>query len=501
MHKRVMVDMSTTLIHHGHIRLLQRASEHGKVIVGLTTDDEIISKKGYEPELSYEQRKEVLEAIRYIDEVVPTPWLIDDTVLEQYNIDLLVHGDDNANHIEENKLLIFPRTEGISSTLMRERVLKSYAQKKSQNVLLNPGPATTTYSVKLAQVVDDICPREIEFGDLMEWVSEALTEIVADKEEYTTILFGGSGTAVIESILTSVVPHDKKLLIVNNGAYGKRMCQIADAFEMNYIEFKSSPIEPIDMQNLHKTLAEDSEISHLAFIHNETTTGLLNDLNAFSELSEKYGVELIVDAMSSYAALPIDMQKQNISYLAASSNKNIQGMAGVGFVIAKKKDLENLKEIKPRSFYLNLYMQYRNFTKTHQMRFTPPVQTLYSLKQAIVEAKEEGIEKRHQRYSRSWKTLTEGLKKLGLKYLVDDKDHSKIITSIFIPDGVDFNQMHNFFFEKGFTIYPGKVDEFNTFRVANIGEIDYEDIEDFLDLLNRYIKEDNALFFNINDPS
>ena len=487
MKKRVMVDMSATLIHHGHIRLLKKAKELGRVIVGLTTDEEIRDKKGYEPELSFEQRKEILEAIVYVDEVVPTPWLIDEKVLEQYDIDLLVHGDDNSNDVDESKVVIFPRTKGISSTLLRERVMLAYAQKKSQNILLNPGPATTTPTVKLAQIVDDICPREKEFGDLMEWVSTELTKMVADLDRYTAILFGGSGTAAVEAILTSVVPNDKQVLIVNNGAYGKRMCQIAQRFGIGYIEYKSSPIEPIDLKALEESIQVNDNLSHLAVVHNETTTGLLNNLDDLGALAKKYNLELIVDAMSSYAALPIDMKAQNITYLAASSNKNIQGMAGVGFVIAKKSALEKLKEIEPRSFYLSLYEQYQNFIKSHQMRFTPPVQTLYALKQAIVEATEEGIENRYKRYSKSWETLVNGLKALGLQYLVDDKHHSKIITSIFIPQGVDFEDMHDYFYARGFTIYPGKVEAFDTFRVANIGDIDYRDMEKFLALLKGYL--------------
>ena len=492
MSKKIMVDMSATLLHHGHIRLLKKASEHGEVIVGLTTDEEIIAKKGYEPELTFEQRKEVLEAIEYVSKVVPTPWLLTEETLKQYDIDLLVHGSDNSNEINEDNLLIFPRTEGISSSDIRENVIKAVAQKKSRKILLNPGPATTTYSVKMAQVVDDICPREYEFGDLMEWVSTELTKIVADPKEYTSILFGGSGTAVVEAVISSVVPHDKKVLIVNNGAYGKRMCQIAEAYDMDFIEFESSPIEPIELDKLENAIKENNNISHLAVIHNETTTGLLNNLDDLGELAKKYDLELIVDAMSSYAAIPINMQKQNITYLMASSNKNIQGMAGVGFVIANTKAIERVKDIKPRNFYLNLYAQYENFIKTHQMRFTPPVQTLYALKQAIIEAKEEGIENRYERYSKSWQTLVNFLKANDLKYLVKDEYHSKIITSIFMPDGVDFNDMHDYFFERGFTIYPGKVADFNTFRVANIGEIDYRDMEDFLKLLEEYLDENKG---------
>jgi 2-aminoethylphosphonate-pyruvate transaminase len=192
--------------------------------------------------------------------------------------------------------------------------------------------------------------------------------------------------------------------------------------------------------------------------------------------------------MSSYAAVPIDMKKENIHYLLASSNKNIQGMAGVGFVIGNIVSLEKLKKIKPRNFYLNLYAQYNNFIKTKQMRFTPPVQTLYALKQAIIETKEEGVENRYIRYSKSWEVLTSGLRELGLKYLVEDEYHSKIITSIFIPKGVDFNLMHDYFYNKGFTIYPGKISDFDTFRIANIGEIDSVDIKNFLMELKFYLE-------------
>jgi len=382
---------------------------------------------------------------------------------------------DDASHLERAVTKILPK--------IKEKEMKEI----KRNVLLNPGPATTTNSVKMAQIVPDICPREKEFGDLMEFVSLGLTKIVGNPEEYTAILFGGSGTAVVESMLSSVVPHDKTVLIVNNGAYGKRMCQIVSTYDMKYIEFKSSPIKPIDLASLEDVISKNSNISHLAVIHHETTTGLLNNLSDLGSLARKYGIEFIVDAMSSYAALPINMKSLNIHYLTASSNKNIQGMAGVGFVIADRNSLEKLKDIKPRSFYLNLYAQYENFIKAHQMRFTPPVQTLYALKQAIIEAEEEGIETRYQRYSKCWELLIKELKMMNLKYLIDDMYHSRLITSIFIPPGVDFNDLHDFMYEKGFTIYPGKVNDYDTFRVANIGAIDYKDMEAFLVLLKGYL--------------
>lgn len=358
-----------------------------------------------------------------------------------------------------------------------------------RNVLLNPGPATTTDSVKLAQVVTDICPREKEFGDLMEYCATEITKFVGDPKEYATVLFGGSGTATVEAILSSVVPENGRILIIDNGAYGKRMCQITKIYKLDTVVFESSSIEPIDLKALEEVIKGEKGLTHLAIIHHETTTGLLNDISAVGKLCDNYDISFIVDSMSGFAAIPVDMKTMNIDYLAASSNKNIQGMAGIGFAICNKKALLATESIPMRNLYLNLYAQYAYFEKTHQTRFTPPVQTFYALKQAIIETKEETIVKRYDRYAKSWETLLSGIEEMGLEYLIDREHHSKIITSIIEPknDKYDFDEMHDFFFERGFTIYPGKVNNYDTFRISNIGQIDYKDMEDFLKVLKEYL--------------
>ncbi|GAB1772730.1 2-aminoethylphosphonate aminotransferase [Priestia megaterium] len=359
-----------------------------------------------------------------------------------------------------------------------------------RNILLNPGPATTTDTVKYAQIVEDICPREKEFGETMEFISAELTKFVGNPEKYTTVLFGGSGTAAVESILSSVIDNGT-VVIINNGPYGERMCKIAAVYGLNYAEYKSSAEQAIDMNDLEAFIKKIStNVSYLALVHCETSTGLLNDIEQIGEFCAVKNIEMIVDAMSSYAAVPIDMQKMNISYLAASANKNLQGMAGVSFVIANKDRLEKTEQMKPRNLYLHLYDQYRYFQMNKQMRFTPPVQTMYALKQAIIETQWEGIEKRYERYSKSWTTLTDGITRLRLTYLVPKTHHSKIITSIIEPSDkkYNFDIMHDFFYKQGFTIYPGKVDKLETFRIANIGDITYRDIERFLHLLEQYLK-------------
>ncbi|APF23164.1 aminotransferase class V-fold PLP-dependent enzyme [Clostridium butyricum] len=386
-----------------------------------------------------------------------------------------------------------------------------------RNILLNPGPATTTDTVKNAQVVPDICPREEEFGQVMEFVSKELTNLAAHDDEYTTVLFGGSGTAAVEAMISSVVDKDI-LLIINNGAYGKRICEMAEIYDLNFIEFIGSPVNGIDFIKLEQIISEyntkkrsiknklndykgivgkynikneDDEIkiiSHIAVIHHETTTGILNDIHRVGGLCSKYNIDLIVDGMSSFAGIPIDMKSSNIKYLASSSNKCIQGMAGVSFVIAEKELLVNTKIIKPRNLYLNLYNQYEYFQKNYQMRFTPPVQVLYALKQAIIETKAETIERRYERYVKCCEILWEGLEKLDLKLLVPKEKSSMLLTSIVEPEvkGYNFDSLHNYLYEKGFTIYPGKVLSKNTFRIANIGDIYPENMRKFIEILEEY---------------
>lgn len=363
-------------------------------------------------------------------------------------------------------------------------------QKVQRNILLNPGPATTTDSVKFAQVVPDICPRENDFFHIMNFVSSELTSLVADIDQYATVLFGGSGTAAVESILSSVMT-DGAIVIINNGAYGKRLCEIAKAYQLDWIEFKSPPDNAIQLDELQSFIQGlPQTVSYLAVVHNETTTGLLNDVEAIGTICKEKNIEMMVDAMSSFAAIPIDMKKMNISYLAASSNKNLQGMAGISFVIAKKSELEKEKTTKPTNYYLNLYSQYQYFIETGQMRFTPPVQTIYALKQAIIELKNEGVKERYERYSQLWETLIAGLTRLGYKYIVPKENHSKLITAIVEPTckTYDFTKMHDFFYKNRITIYPGKLKNMNSFRVANIGDLTKGDIDLFLTLMEKYLQ-------------
>lgn len=381
----------------------------------------------------------------------------------------------------------------IKQILPRVRALESYPAVE-KNILLNPGPATTSDRVKYAQIVPDICPREKEFGMVLEDVRNRITDIVADREGYTTVLFGGSGTAAVESILSSIISDGDKMIIINNGAYGERMCEIASVYGLKFREFESPLHEPIDLVKLVELIEADQEITHLALVHNETSTGLLNNIAAVGGLCKAKGIDLIVDAMSSFGAVPIQMEEMNVSYLASSANKNLQGMAGVSFVVSNKELLQK-GEKKPKSYYLDLFAQHEYFEKHRQMRFTPPVQTIYALRQALVELSIETREGRYDRYKACWGVLVEGLRDLKLETLVEEEHHSKIITAIIEPShpAFSFQDLHDKLQRKGITIYPGKNKVLRTFRVANIGDITPGDIQLFLQTLREYLFETGFL--------
>lgn len=368
-----------------------------------------------------------------------------------------------------------------------------------RNILLNPGPATTTDSVKFAQVVPDICPREKEFGKMVDWIQTQLVSFAGSVENNVCVLMGGSGTAAVEMTISSVVPENGGLLVINNGAYGERMLNIASIYNIATVEYNSSNYECIDYTALQKSIEEgkhllqsqNKTLSHIAVVHHETTSGLLSDMGAIGKIADEYKLSLIVDAMSSYGAMPIDMDRDNIDYLISSSNKNLQGMAGIGIVICNKQKVESTRDIPKRNLYLHLYDQYAYFLKTKQFRFTPPVQTMYALKQAIDETLAETIAVRYKRYRDSYKTLRSGMEQLGFRVLVADECSSGFITTFFDPKDAtyDFDSMHDYLYERGFTIYPGKVSQAKTFRIANIGDIDANDIEQFLVCLQAYINE------------
>jgi len=363
--------------------------------------------------------------------------------------------------------------------------------KIKRNVLLNPGPATTTDSVKLAQIVPDICPREKEFADLMKSFRKDLLGIVhADPEQYTSVLFCGSGTINMDVCLNSLLPEDKKILIINNGAYSTRAVEICQYYGLAYIELKFSVYGLPDLQQIDETLDRNPDVAVVYTTHHETGTGILNPISEIGAIAHRHGAVFITDTTSSLAMIPINIEKDNIDFCMSSCQKGIMGMTGLSFVIGKKDIIVKSKDYPKRSYYCNLFLQYDYFEKTGEMHFTPPVQTVYAAVQALKEYYAEGEQAKWERHLRVNKAIHEGIAQLGLQEAIDPSIQSGLVVSVLYPDNPkwSFEKVHDYCYERGFTIYPGKITTANTFRLCSLGAIDEHDIKEFMVILKQAIE-------------
>lgn len=359
----------------------------------------------------------------------------------------------------------------------------------TRKILLNPGPATTTQRVKNAQIVSDICPREHEFGALVSAAREKLVRVPAGGGDYTAVLLGGSGTAAMESCLSSLIPPDGRVLIAANGAYGERAIKIAQAYGIAHVPLRSSWQQAIDVEAVAAALSVEPRPTHLFFVHHETTTGLLNPFEALAKLCRERGVTTIVDAVSSYAGMAIDLQRAPVDFLFSSSNKCVQGFAGLGFVLGRRAALAASERYPRRGVYLNLFDNWKQQEADGQFLFTPPVQVVYALDAALDELFEETPARRYARYAACYETMLAGMEALGFELLLPRELHSKLLTTFHEPStpGYGFDAMHDYLFARDITIYPGKLGAQSTFRIANIGDLVPADMERFLSVMREYL--------------
>lgn len=362
-----------------------------------------------------------------------------------------------------------------------------------RNILLNPGPATTTDTVKFAQVVPDICPREKEFAVLMQNIREDILKIVhAPSSKYTTVLFCGSGTLNMDVCLNSLVPEGKKILIINNGAYSTRAAEICDYYNVPYVNLQFPVNSLPDLNIIERTLQEDADIAVVYSTHNETGTGILNPIREIGKLAHEHKAISIVDTTSTLAMRPINIKEDNIDFCMASAQKGLMAMTGLSFIIGDKEIIERSKDYPKRSYYCNLYLQYHYFKATGEMHFTPPVQTIYATAQALKEYFKEGELDKWARHQRVFDAIHNGLDRLGFRDVIKREWQSGLVVSVIHPDDPkwNFDKVHNYCYERGFTIYPGKISATNTFRLCSLGAIDTDDIENFFkvfqDALNFY---------------
>lgn len=363
-----------------------------------------------------------------------------------------------------------------------------------RNILLNPGPSTTTDTVKMAQVVPDICPREKEFAGLMNQMREDLVRIVhGPLDEYTAVLFCGSGTINIDICLNSLLDKDKKALIINNGAYSTRAAEVCEYYGLPHINLVLPVDDVPDMELVGRTLDDNPDIGLVYITHNETGTGIGNPIREIGRMAHEHGATFVTDTTSTYAMVPIDVKRDNIDFCMASAQKGIMGMTGLSFIVGRKDIIEKSKDYPKRSYYCNLYMQYDFFKRTGEMHFTPPVQTIYAARQALDEYFAEGEEAKWARHTRVMNAIHDGLAALGFREAIRREIQVGLVASVIYPDDENWNfeKVHDYCYERGFTIYPGKITGANTFRLCALGAIDVSDIEDFFAVLKQALKANN----------
>lgn len=356
--------------------------------------------------------------------------------------------------------------------------------------LLTPGPLTTTETVK-KEMMFDHCTWDDDYKEITQNIRQQLLKLAhADGDEYTVVLMQGSGTFGVESVVTSSVGKDEKILVCANGAYGERMTQIARQAGKNLVVYNETYDKVPDAEKVKKMLEEDPSITHVGMIHSETTSGILNDIEAVGRVVKAAGKTFIVDGMSSFGGVDIDVPGIGIDFIVSSANKCVQGVPGFSYIICRKDALMKC-EGKCASLSLDLYDQWVTMNKDGKWRFTSPTHVVLAFAKALEELEEEGgIEARAKRYRENNKHLIERMQKMGIRTYIDSEHQGPIITTFFYPESSKFSfaQMYEYVKERGYAIYPGKVTDADTFRLGNIGEIYLEDIDRVCDIFEEFFQ-------------
>lgn len=357
--------------------------------------------------------------------------------------------------------------------------------------LLTPGPLTTTDTVKEVMLFDH-CTWDDDYKQITQTIRRTLLELghVAEPQ-YTAVLMQGSGTFGVESVLTSVVGKGDKLLIAANGAYGLRMAEICRHAGIDFLLYEQENWKIPEAAKVAELLAADPAITHVSMVHGETTSGILNDVEAVGQVVKKAGKTFIVDAMSTFGGVDIPVADWGIDFLVSSANKCIQGVPGFSFILARQDKLETSAG-QARSLSLDLYDQWKAMSVDGKWRFTSPTHVVLAFAKALEELKAEGgVPARQARYTENQKLLAERLSALGFTPYLDPQVQGPVITSFHYPQGATFTfqQMYDYIKERGYVLYPGKVMEADTFRVGNIGEIYPADMEALAAILETFLKE------------
>lgn len=349
--------------------------------------------------------------------------------------------------------------------------------------LFTPGPLTTCDEVRSA-MSRDMGSRDTEFIAMVAEIRSGLLELAGTSQEagYEAIPIQGAGTFAIESMLGSVVGEDDTLLVLVNGAYGKRIHSIAERLGIQSSILECPENEVHDPKRVEAAVA--SGVTHIAAVHCETTTGILNPIETYATIAQRAGAVFMVDAMSSFGGYEIDIASLPAAYLVSSSNKCIEGVPGFGYVIAQRSQLESTRG-NARSVSLDLLAQWEGLERNGQFRFTPPTHVLLAFHKALaVLAQEGGVSARAARYRARNAQVVSGMSTLGYEPYISETLRSHIITTFRYPEhDFDFEAFYSALAERGLVIYPGKLTEVDCFRIGNIGALSEKDIDELLEVV------------------
>jgi 2-aminoethylphosphonate-pyruvate transaminase len=355
-------------------------------------------------------------------------------------------------------------------------------------VLMNPGPVLIHETVRNALLREDICHREVEFTGLLKRIRAMLCQICSGDETIAAVVLTGSGTTALEATISSVIPHDGKILIIDNGHYGERLLKIASAYGISAHHLAFGWSNRIDLDEVDRVLAENESITHVAMVHHETSTGMINPVGEVGRITAKYKRQLILDAVSSLGGENLDVCKDHVDWCVSSSNKCIEGVPGTSFVCAPHVRFKMLESIRPRTFSLDLHAHYISQEITQAPLFTPAVQTLYALDCALELLINEGVPQRISRYRSLSASLRQGLSGLGFRFLLPPQQRSNSLTVIYLPPQIAYEELHDRLKSEGFVIYASQQSlQYNTFRLANMGQITLEEINRFLKTIEKVL--------------
>jgi len=357
-------------------------------------------------------------------------------------------------------------------------------------ILLTPGPLTTTLQTKQAQL-RDYGSRDSAFIDMTASLITQLNDIAHGGDDHVCVLMQGSGTFSVEAALGTLIPKNGHALICINGEYGKRIAKICDIIGRRHTILQSAEDRPTTAKMVDEALAADPSLTHVSIVHCETSTGILNSLEEIAAVVATHKRGLFIDAMSSFGALDIDARKIRFDGVVAASGKCLESVPGMGFAILRKAALEQCKG-NCHSLALDLYDQWQAYQRTKQWRFTPPTTVVAALAEALKQFQAQGgVAGRGARYRKNCAALIEGMEKLGFVSFLPRTIQAPIITTWYAPSDPKYNfeVFYNKVRERGFTLYPGKLTQVETFRVGCIGAIGETEMKQAVDAIAAIVKE------------